>query len=259
MYIECHLHNHVPSFFTRASRSSRKKGTRTLVRLVNSCLDACSRASAHSPVAISLRQTKLESLPSDISSSISEPTEDEIQAVISGLAGDAPRRDSFFLSFARVLIGGTLNSIVDGLIRTGMYFDRASRSVRCPACARGKILRGVTFWQIHGHVTTAADPTEFSSRRLEYCIITVKQSVVILFLHPFFYRHSGVVDMRTSWSCSLCVQSCEHSPITVSLGQFTTYRLCADGCLVLDVIYAPLTWLPPASCFEDRHSPPFQL
>src|SRR6266850_1078600 len=122
--VECWPHNHVPSFFTRASRSSRMKGTRTLVRLVNSCLDAYSRASVHSPVAISLRQTKLGSLPSDISSSISEPTEDEIQAVISGLADDTPRRDSFSLSFARVLIGGTLTSRVgDGLIRAGIYFD----------------------------------------------------------------------------------------------------------------------------------------
>jgi hypothetical protein len=101
-----YLGKHVPSFFTRGKRSSRKKGIRTLVRLVRSCLDAYLRASVHSLVAISLRQTKLGWLPSAISFSTS--AEDKIQDVISGLLGETPRRDSFSLSFARVLIGGTL-------------------------------------------------------------------------------------------------------------------------------------------------------
>src|SRR5712671_3286981 len=96
------------SFFIRVARSSSKKAIRTLVRLVRSCLDAYARASVHSPVSMSLCQTKPRSLPSDSSSSISESAVNETQDAISGLLVDTPRRDSFSLTLERVLIGGTL-------------------------------------------------------------------------------------------------------------------------------------------------------
>lgn len=112
---ECHLGKHVPSCVTRASRSSRRNGIRTLVRLFRSCVDAYPRASSHSLVTKSRRQTKLGSLPSVVLSSICKSTEDEIQDDISGFPGDSPRRDSFSFSFARVLIGCTL------ILRVGIY------------------------------------------------------------------------------------------------------------------------------------------
>jgi len=59
-------------------------------------------------------------------------TEDEIQDAISGLADDTRRRDSFSLSFAKVLIGGTLNPREGELPESlGMYFDRVSPMPHC--------------------------------------------------------------------------------------------------------------------------------
>src|SRR5258708_3123747 len=121
-----YLENTLPSCFASASRSSRKKGIRTLVRLLRSCLDAYPRTSAHSLVAKSRRQTKSAPLPSVISSSICESAEDEIQDAISGFPGENPRRDSFSFSFARVLIGGTLISMVSG----GIMDDLTSTRMR---------------------------------------------------------------------------------------------------------------------------------
>jgi hypothetical protein len=112
---ECHLGKYVPSCFTRANRSSRRNGIRTLVRLFRSFVDAYPRAFSHSLVTKSRRQTKSGSLPSVVVSSICESTEDEIQDDISGFPGDSPRRDSFSFSFARVLIGCTL------VLRVGIY------------------------------------------------------------------------------------------------------------------------------------------
>ena len=70
-------------------------------------MDAYRSVSVHSAVARSLRQTKSASFSSGISSSIS--VVDKIQDSISGRPEDAPIRNSFSLSFASVLIGGTLD------------------------------------------------------------------------------------------------------------------------------------------------------
>jgi hypothetical protein len=92
-----------------------------------------------------------------MSSNIPASTEAEIHDDISGLADDTRRRDSFSLSFARVLIGGTLvpkrRLLPDGL---GMYFDRVSPM---PSLREGTFdtFRLINF--------AARDNLKFSSRR----------------------------------------------------------------------------------------------
>ena len=188
---EYYLDNDVPSFFTKGSRSSCKKGTRTLVRLIRSCLEAYSIMSAHSPLAISLRQTKPGSLPSDMSSSIPASTEYEIQDAISGLADDNRRRDSFSLSFARVLIGGTLiprdGELPESL---GIYFGRVSPM---PPLRVGTFATGPRFDKFAARDRFLIHPKHQIQFNVDHYSIVSKQAKAIgLSINPFFLPCSHV-------------------------------------------------------------------